>query len=301
MKSIKAALIVVLCLLGSVQAENEKYLRISVSGLNDARDPVCPVSLVYDLAQQQRLSGAYYIADTSCGITADIGMFGSDGLKFEMAFHLELRIDGQGTWLSGSVYALDYHMGGQGRPGERTSVQKKLFQDKKTLIGSCGLQDGRDVQLFATLTDHCPPNSPDCGENAVTLITSVTNQGRRFAHRIQARKLIAENMEFKTTVSPAEGDDGASELRYLTAVRVEGGTAGISVPVRRKIHFQRRYQIISRQAGDVSSSSTAVSYSSENAQEVVLEPGKELRLVFPPDKPSVEGFDIEDTLIILPR
>jgi hypothetical protein len=32
-----------------------------------------------------------------------------------------------------------------------------------------------------------------------------------------------------------------------------------------------------------------------------LEPGKELRLVFPPDEPSVEGFDIEDTLIIVPR
>jgi hypothetical protein len=41
-------------------------------------------------------------------------------------------------------------------------------------------------------------------------------------------------------------------------------------------------------------------YSSLFSKQIELIPGEKLILVFPPDTPSVHGFDIEDTLILRP-
>ncbi len=300
MRRITLVALCVICALAQVAAASPRYLQIAVSGLNDAGNPVCPVSLVYDISREQLLGGAYYIADSSCGITADVAEFRGSGLKFEMTFNMKIQVNDQGTRLSGTAYALDYSDSRQMGGGERTSVEKGLIQGKKTLVCSFGLQDGRDAQLFATLLDDCPPGNADCEENAITLITSVSGEGKTFANETQSRKLLAESMAFRTEVE-TEGKDGKHfELQYATNVQIADGLRALREPTRCKVLFQRNYHIITAQAGATKGQS-AVSYSSQNVQEVLLEPGKELRLVFPPDSPSVEGFDIEDTLVIVPR
>jgi hypothetical protein len=300
MKSIIFILLCVICLAGQVFAATPHYLQISVSGLNDSREPVCPVSLVYDISQEQILNGAYYIADSSCGITTDAAAFQPSGLEFEIAYNMKIQVDDQGTWLSGSAYALNYFGGKKRGFSERTSVEKALVKEKKTLVGSFGLQDGRDVQLFVTLFDNCPHNNTDCGKNAVTLITSVSSHGKSFAHKTQVRKLLAETMDFQSVIKPDGLEGKESTLRYATRVKIPDCIEALKKPTQCQVVFQRSYQITSSQTNGTNSQ-TAVSYSSQNTQGVVLEPGKELRLVFPPDKPSVEGFDIEDTLVIIPR
>jgi len=300
MNSIIFTLLCVVSLAGQVFAATPHYLQISVSGLNDSQDPVCPVSLVYDLNQEQLINGEYYIADSSCGITADAAAYRPSGLKFEIAYNMKTHVDDQGTWLSASAYALNYAGGQKRGSGEKTSVEKALVLEKKTLVGSFGLQDGRDVQLFVTLHDNCPRNSTDCGENAVTLTTSVSSHGKSFAQKTQVRKLLAEAMNFQSVVRSTGTDGKVLTLKYATKVRIPGCIAAIKEPARCQVTFQRSYQITTSQTNGINSQA-AVSYSSQNMQEVVLEPGKELRLVFPPDEPSVEGFDIEDTLVINPR
>jgi hypothetical protein len=294
------AMLCVICALAQANAASSRYLQIAVSGLNDTGNPVCPASLVYDISQEQLLNGAYYIADKSCGITADASAYRPGGMSFEMAFNMKVQTSDQGTWLSGTAYALNYSGEERRGGGERTSVEKALALGKKILVGSFSLQDGRDVQLFATLLDDCPPNNADCGENAVTLITSVSSRGKTFANKTQSRKLLAEAMEFRSVLESDDKDGKHSELQYAAMVRVPDGIRALKEPTRCQIVFQRNYRITAQQTGATKSQS-AVSYSSQNVQEVLLEPGKELRLVFPPDEPSVEGFDIEDPLIIVPR
>ncbi len=47
--------------------------------------------------------------------------------------------------------------------------------------------------------------------------------------------------------------------------------------------------------------SADVVYASKYTKDIEIVLGKMLKLVFPPDTPSVRGFDIEDTLIIVPQ
>lgn len=301
MKKVITILLCVACLAGQSSAASPHYLQVSVSGLNDSQEPVCPVSLVYDLNHERLLSGVYYIADSSCGITADAAVYKQSGLKFELAYNMKVQADDQGAWLSGSAYSLSYSAGGKNRGlGERTSVEKALLPGRRILVSSFGLQDGRDVQLFITLLDDCPQDSPDCGKNAVSLITSVSNNGKNFAHETQVRKLLAEAMSFQLAIE-SEGNKGkVSHLRYATMVRIKGYVRSLKQPTKCQVTFERNYQITPDQTSGASNQTT-VNYSSMNMQDVILEPGKELRLVFPPDHPSIEGFDIEDTLIIIPR
>lgn len=300
MKSIIITVFCLICIAGQAFAATPHYLQISVSGLNDSGEPVCPVSLVYDISQEQLLNGAYYIADSSCGITADAAANQPGGLKFEIAYNMRIKADNQGTWLSASAYALNYSEGQKRGLGEKTTVEKALMIDKKTLIGSFGLQDGRDAQLFATLLEDCPQNNTDCGENAVTLITTVSSNGKSFAHKTQVRKLMAETLNFQSEIKSEGAGGKVSQLRYAARVQIQGCTKALTEPTQCQVVFQRSYQIISSQTNGTNSQA-AVNYTSQNMQEVTLEPGKELRLVFPPDQPSVEGFDIEDTLVINPR
>ena len=284
-------------LFGEVNAASERFLQVAVAGSDDAGKSICPVSLVYDINQEQLFSGAYYIADSSCGITAEVAGYRLGGMKFEMLYNIKMQTDDQGARLSGNAYALNYSGGEEMGGSERSSVEKSLTLGKKTLLCSFGLREGGDVQMYVTLLDKCPSSSVDCGENALTLITSVTQHGRPFSRNSQTQKLLAESMDFRSVMG---SDSGGLVINYAASVRIPGGIKALREATKCRVEFLRNYQILSRPS-DSSQRMSVVGYSSNNSQEVTLEPGKELRLVFPPDELSAKGIDIEDTLVIVPR
>jgi hypothetical protein len=277
-----------------------RYLQVIVSGANDIGNPVCSGSLVFDMTQEQLYNGGYYIAENSCGITADVAAYRESGMKFELLFNLRSITNDQGVWMSGSTYALNYFNGRQTGLGEKTSVEKKLPLGQKVLVCSYALEDGREVTLHVSASVECPPSSTDCGKNAVTLVSTVLNDGKVFSKSSSARRLLAESMEFRPGLEATGAGVGSPKLDYSVLVQIPGASRALKEATPCQVVFQRAYRITSLQM-EKTDKQVAVNYTSKNTMDVVLEPGKELRLVFPPDTPPVEGFDIEDTLIIVPR
>ena len=277
-----------------------RYLQVSISDENDAGNPVCAASLVFDMTQEQLYNGVYYIAQNSCGITADAAGYRQGGMKFELVFNLRSMTNEQGTWLSGSSYALNYSEGKEAGRGEKTSVEKKLTLGQKALVCSYALEDGREVVMYVSTSVECPPSNADCGENAVKLVSTALSRSKAYSRASSVRKLLAESMEFRSALETAGVGDDSPKLDYQVLVQIPGAMKALKEATPCQVVFQRAYRITSRQKQG-SGNQVAVNYTSKNTKDVVLEPGKELRLVFPPDTPSVDGFDIEDTLIIVPR
>jgi hypothetical protein len=277
------------------------WLIVIVSGANDAGNPLCAASLGFEIAPDRRYDGVYYVADSSCGITGGFSAAARGNLKFQLAFRLKVQVSDDGIWLSAATDALPFAHGREAGRGQRTSIEKQLLLDQKTSIGSYVLGDGREATVWVLASADCPPSIIDCAENAVTLVSTVSNRGKSFAKWSSAQKLLTESMQFFTNPEMLVGvqTDSAS-LAYQVQVQIPGGLGGMERPTPCQIVFQRVYRI-SRGESRNSDKQVIVSYASKNTKDIVLEPGKELRLVFPPDTPSVQGYDIEDTLIILPR
>lgn len=282
----------------SLAATKQRYLHVNVSGTNDADNPVCPGSLWFDLEQEQQYGGVYYIAANSCGITAEASRYQSEGLQFELVFNLLLKTNESGTWLAGATRALNYADAKQSGRVERTSIEKELTPGEEELVCTYTLSDGRQVNLHVSTATELPAECADCGESAVVLKSTYLREGRLVATELSGRKFLTEAMEFQANFDEDRVEVGAPQVRYNVMVQIPGALKSLKEATPCQVVFERAYQIRTKKAGK---SDVSVSYTSKNVKDVVLEPGKELRLVFPPDEPSVEGFGIEDTLIILPR
>ena len=71
-------------------------------------------------------------------------------------------------------------------------------------------------------------------------------------------------------------------------------------PLRGQLSFVRTYTIDTLHYAHAAFSADVV-YTSHYTKDIEIVPGKMLKLIFPSDTPSVRGFDIEDTLIIVPQ
>ncbi len=297
-------LTIVVCLIGlsvaAVAAPKPRYLRVNVSGEKGSANPVCEGSLWFDITQEQNYSGVYYIAGNSCGITAETSRYQSSDLKFELVFNLLLSINDGGSWLAGATRALNYADSEQPGRAERTSIEKALPMGQEELVCSHKLPDGRQIYLRVELRSELPEDCADCGQSAVVLRSSYLRNGVKVSSGSAGRKFLAEAMEFQSGVGEISNGADASEMKYIVMVSMPGALKALKERTECRITFQRAYQIRSR-GGSGGEGESSVNYTSKNVKDVVLEPGKELRLVFPPDTPAVEGYAIEDTLIILPR
>lgn len=296
-----AVIICMLCLTAAaIAAPKPRYLHVTVSGENGVANPVCEGSLWFDIAQEHNYGGVYYIAGNSCGITAETSRYQSNDLKFELVFNLLLSIHESGTWLAGATRALNYADKDQSGRAERTSIEKALPMGQEELVCSHKLPDGRQIYLKVELRSELPSDCADCGQSAVVLKSSYLKNGVKVSSGTSGRKFLAEAMEFRSGVDESSSDGDPDEMKYIVLISMPGALKALKERTECTITFQRAYQIRSR-GGSGGSGESSVNYTSKNTMDVVLEPGKELRLVFPPDTPAVEGYAIEDTLIILPR
>jgi hypothetical protein len=295
---------ILVCLLGlsiaAFAAPKPRYLRVMVSGEKEAANPVCEGSLWFDITQEQNYSGVYYITGSSCGITAETSRYQSSDLKFELVFNLLLSINDGGAWLAGATRALNYADNVQPGRAERTSIEKALPIGQEELVCSHKLPDGRQIYLKVELRTELPNDCADCGQSAVVLRSAYLKNGVKVSSGSSGRKFLTEAMEFQSGVGDIGNAADASEMKYVVMISMPGALKALKERTECKITFQRAYQIRSR-GGSGGEGESSVNYTSRNVKDIVLEPGKELRLVFPPDTPAVEGYAIEDTLIILPR
>lgn len=279
-------------------AADPRYLHLMVEG--DGSPEICHGSLWFDVTQEKQYGGVYYIASKACGITSEASRYQSDDLKFELVFNLVFNSAGEQSWIGGATRALSYTDKDHPGRAERTSTEKAIEIGKKLLLASHSLADDRTVNLYAEIADELPADCADCGQSAVVLSSTFSRNGTKFSSNRSGRKFLAEGMEFQSSIDAGIAGPGSPRMQYSVLVHMPGAMRALKERTTCQITLQRLYHIQSSGKG-ANDKDFSVSYNSKNTKEVILEPGKELRLVFPPDSPAVEGFDIEDTLIIVPK
>jgi hypothetical protein len=295
-------------------------------------------SLVFEIAKGRSYVGNYVVADSSTGISANLAQHYTGRKLFSLVFNLGLWLDSTGMRLAGqwttwrtrgasemsvwkedmidtlidsgksvttmSTVSAGYWSPEQAQGVSEMSAWKEEMIDTPIALGKQvtfkigSLTDGRRVVMQVTASTKGPDLQERLGDNEVTLISTQLLEGKQYSRALSGRKYFADGVQFLNHFNLPQADK--RELRMMYSAYVLGIPDSISGSTPCHLTFKRMYTMQPsgrEQEGVV----TPDNYSSQYFRDIVLEPGKEIRLIFPADTPSVQGFDIVDTLILAPR
>ncbi len=327
------------CVAVAAQSSEPRFLDVNIICSATGTATEDNGSLVFEIANGRSYVGNYVVADSSSGISANLAQHYTGRKLFSLVFNLVLRHDSTGMRLAGqwstwrtqggsemSAWKEDmidtlidsgkpvtnrttYTRAGQWSP-ERTqgvlemSAWKEEMIDTPIALGKPvtirigDLTDGRRVVMQVTASTKGPDFQERLGDNEVTLISTQLLEGKQYSRALSGRKYFADGVQFLNHFNLPQADK--RELRMVYSVYVWGVPDSITGSIPCHLTFKRMYTMQPsgrEQEGVVAPDN----YSSQYFRDIVLEPGKEMRLIFPADTPSVRGFDIVDTLILAPR
>ncbi|MGD8922828.1 MAG: hypothetical protein PVH24_06230, partial [Candidatus Zixiibacteriota bacterium] len=109
---------------------------------------------------------------------------------------------------------------------------------------------------------------------------------------------LSQERTFTTNFSNRH-DSVYQRAQYEATIRFSKPVQLSELPVHCAVTFERTYRIDTLYV-PYSSFEADVVYRSRYQRDIAIERDKSVQFVFPPDTPSVRGFDILDTLIIAP-
>ncbi len=275
-----------------------RYLQIHVYSEDAGGTKLDDMSLLFDLSSDPRCDGIYYIADGTSGITSDVTRFRQSGLQFELVFNLMVSE----SRISAATHALRYRAPAKAGAAERTITEREFTLDESVLLCSYRLDDARTVFIEATALSDGSASVSGFSRNAVTLTSTLLRDGKHLARERSVKTLLADQYDFDVRFPlPVDDPSGVREVMYRVQIRMPGAAGATQAETECEVTLMRQYMLTAARGGRKPTSQSTMQYSSRNTQTVTLTPGKELRLVFPPDVPAIEGFEIEDTLTIVPE
>ncbi len=275
-----------------------RYLQVHVYSEDSVGKVLDEMSLVYDLSSDSRCDGVYYIANGTSGITSDVTRFRQSGLQFELVFNLMVSE----SRISAATHALRYRAPSKPGAAERTTTEREFTLDESVLLCSYRLDDARTVFMEATALSDGSASISGFSRNAVTLTSTLLRDGKHLARERNVKTLLADQYDFDVRFPLPAGDtSGVREVMYRVQIRMPGAAGAAQAETQCEVTLMRQYMLSAARGGQKPTSQSTMQYSSRNTQTVTLTPGKELRLVFPPDVPAIDGFEIEDTLTIVPE
>jgi hypothetical protein len=190
--------------------------------------------------------------------------------------------------------------------GRRISIKQPIRFNDPLLVRLGRLPDGVSISLNITVSRE--PISADSyiRTQPIQIVTVQYQDGERISHHAAGRPASAHPSPVKTSFSlPIDIAVSGAEahafriLEYEADVRLS--ISPDSLIQSRLVDFEliRTYRIdtLHYSLEDIKADLT---FTSTYKRRLAMEPGVELRIIVPPDTPSVHGFDIEDTLIVVP-
>ncbi|MBN1211137.1 MAG: hypothetical protein JXA92_01040 [candidate division Zixibacteria bacterium] len=222
-------------------------------------------------------------------------------VTFELIYSLTLFEEEDAFRVNASVYTINYEPGtSKIISGGKEAFNREIDLDRKYIFGKSRLPGGEEVFLeLRAIGDRAPVsvfNGPACN---LELKTTFLHEGRVYGSHISTQMFQNEpNVIPARFMLPREDDSDPEHLRYTVKIGFSEELKNITRPMECEITFHRMYMIDT--LGNPEDNEFDIGYFSSFVKEIELRPGKELKLIFPPDTPSIRGFDIEDTLIIKP-
>lgn len=244
--------------------------------------------------------GVFWGADSSSGVSVG-GIINrhDEELFFELPFELTVYPSPECLLLFGQAYLLNYREGGKVISGQRTAIEQPVQLGEPTLIPVGVLSDGIGVSLKVMVSEEGGVMPGACLTYPVQLVTVQWYEGEVRTRHGAGRVVAAESSPVKTTFSIPKDGSGAEVAKYSAAITFGQALDEIDGRTPVRLDFVREYRIDTLLYPQTEFTEDVV-YTSSYVRYLRLKPGDMYRVIIPPDTPSVRGFNIEDTLIIVP-
>jgi hypothetical protein len=255
--------------------------------------------------------GLFYINDDGSGVL--VGSIINDLVSnpdFELLYSMTLTQEDGRDMLVGSAYAMQLSPEGEILGGHRTAIRQYFtYGEEIVLAQPVGrLPGGENIFLQMSANTQQPKPVDKSAEYPITLISTQLVDDEQYSQVKNWYNHLTNAYAFRTGFRSKEKNGAYEVLKYEVEIKVDYGEGFdhwtvsdfATQPVKGRLAFSRTYAIDTLNYPHASFAPD-VTYMSEYTKDVDIIPGKMLKLIFPPDTPSVRGFDIEDTLIIVPR
>ncbi len=250
-----------------------------------------------------RFQEDYYISKTSVGIHGGSLLNNNEDLTFEMPAMMRLIEDENGLYLQGVIYVLNYGEKNQIIGGDKIHFKEIIELGKPFEIDAATHANGEVIVLRLSVYDKKPIKQHLQFFNGISLLTQMLIDGKPFSSSTNSKNRVNDTTNFRTGFglpSKYSNLDNSQQLFYKMQIILEPLMSNLESSTNRKLTFNRTYYIDTNSTiGD--EFDTNLVFTSQYSKNVNLRRGKMIQLIFPPDSPAVHNFDIEDTLIIIPR
>ncbi|MGB5105769.1 MAG: hypothetical protein WBP29_12245 [Candidatus Zixiibacteriota bacterium] len=302
MRTIGLLFFVILWISSQAFAAIPRYLEVSFSRRTENQKPVIDARLAYDVTDFGERTGVFYISNTSSGVKSGLSPADEELPDFELLFALRLTLDKtENVWAKGLAISANYADGTRIESGSRIVINQRLTVDESSPVGSAKTTTGQEIFMYVTALAEAPRMSESEPDFAIKLVSTQRLNGREYSKAVNTKSSFGLETRFNAEFSlPSENKLEPLQTRYAVVIK-KIPPVGVENPEPNKfmISFSRVFQVYSVSGKTVIP--VATKGFGRGSQVLTLEPGKEIRLVFPSEEPAFRGFDIEDTLIILPK
>ena len=254
----------------------------------------------------------FYLSEFSSGVMTGTIVRQSSLQGVEILCSVRARLDDSLLSVVGSIYQVHVNANGEIGSGRKVSIDHTGKLSDTIIVHTGFLDDSLEVGIMVRvlaekqtlgLCSGCTPSDVIRIHTHELLDTYARRRGERSA------KKASFDLSFRH-----DRDSLSSEqLMYRIEVELSENIGALSGPTLCSFTFTRIYSIDTlritpkydpeikkyRNKGDKFLED--IRYKSEYTKEITLVPGQVFKLVIPPDTPSVRGFQIVDTLVLMPR
>jgi len=296
MTRVVSILACVALLVGSAPAADDSlqtYLEVSILEGHDFTYETSGASGSCCISYERACNGSYYVKGKESGINVGaIGFGGPKGADYELDYSLALTRGSDKDILVGALYSLQLSGGESVTGGRKIRVNSPVEYGQPDTI-----KVSESIGVEIRVVRHAPGQFERKSSGPLTLVSVQEYDGRVRSVASNSAPLSKER-SFQSGFNLPSGDT-LKTLEYRTTISFSEPLEGAVYPLQCVVTFKRMY-LIDAQLLPGKRYEAKQAYVSNYSKSLTLQPGKISELIFPPDSPSVEGFEITDTLIISP-
>ncbi len=252
------------------------------------------------VAPGEACNGLFYRNEDGSGIVMGPAMNSVQGADFELLFSYQVEPTDRGLDLVVSTHMMTLDNDGAILQGRKTAYREPVRFGDQVEIPVGSIFGGDPVTLSIKVGTRSDPPWGHNGNNAyqVQLISTNIGPAETMSRQTSHRRQLSPRLKFSSDFRDVAGDQANHKsLRYHVQVYLDGWQEG--APSNDCVlRYKRQYLVDSSHSEGNQNYAINAKFQSEYERAVQLSPDKVIKLVFPPDQPSVHGFDIEDTLVI---
>lgn len=287
---------------------DDYHLQVSLmQGDSISYEPV-GASLTYDIGECQTVSGLFWNTKSSHGSRGGSSSRINDEDVTELQFDLSVRPWEDGTRIYGSIYMVQITAEGDITGGKRALVDQAIEPEVGVIVQLGDHREMGNVLQLTLLSGQQGLMSDEILKSPFHLITTYLVDGESSCRVGNGRSVLKPEMNVHTGFGTPPGLSPAQYLTYDIDLKFDDLGTEPSYPATVTLRLTRTYwidtlvtapSVYQGQSGTHDYEYDIV-FRSEHVRQLELMPGKLIELVIPADSPSVRGFDIVDTVRILP-